>query len=198
MIFQVGANFKTALDYMQTWGFADAILPFLLFFGLLFAVLQKVKLFKTKKGTEEIADRKMNGVIAFVIAMMIVVPHVIGGIYPPGADPVNIINNILPASAIIIFAIVMILIIVGLMETKDEPGKSPIARLAGLAGVIILATLFLANLFPTIGLRLGFLKDPGMQALLVVIGIFGVVVWFITKEEPDTPYKWLHDILGGK
>ena len=95
----------------------------------------------------------------------------------------------------------MILVIVGMMG-KDQPGIAPISRLAGLGGVIILVILFLANIFPQLGLRLGWLKDPKFQALAVVIGIFGIVIWFITKpeKEPTTgePFKALHELFGGK
>ena len=83
---------------------------------------------------------------------------------------------------------------------RDTPGIAPVSRLAGFAGIIILAIIFLANIFPQLGLNLWFMKDPKFQALAVVVGIFGVVVWFITKpdKKETEPWTWLHELYGGR
>lgn len=192
------ADYRTAFNYMQSWGLADAILPFLLFFALIFAILQKVKIFKSDEKTP---DRKMNGIIAFVIAMMVVVPHIIGQ-YPSGLNPVRMINELLPTSAVILFAIVVVLIIVGLMGQEDKPGITPVARLLGFGGILIILYLFISNMFPKLGLALGPLNDPGIQALAVVLGVFGIIVWFIMKKDktpdPNNRFDWLHNLFGGK
>lgn len=198
MLFQVGGNFRLAFDYMRSWGLDEAILPFLLFFAVIFAVLMKVKIFKDPEDDTK-ADRKMNAIIAFVIALMVVVPHIIGA-YPPNANPIDMVNQLLPSAAAIIFAIVLILIIVGMMA-QETPGIAPITRIAGLGGVAIILWIFIANMFPALGLSLGFMRDPRTQALIVVLAVFAVIVWFITKEEkpkPKEPYQRLHELFGGK
>jgi hypothetical protein len=189
MLFQIGgAGFQTAFQELQKWGFTDAILPFLLFFALLFAVLQKVHLFGQTKGDEWVSNRKLNGVASFVIAMMIVIPHIIS---PSPNDPVSIVNKILPASALIIFALVIIILLVGMTSMKGgDYIKSPLVSLAGLGGVLVLAYVFLATMFPTrLGIGLGPLRDPKIQALVIVVAIFAVIVWFVTKEDKPTGKK---------
>jgi len=184
MLFQVGgAGFQTAFQELQKWGFSDAILPFLLFFALLFAVLQKVHLFgKSDADGNWAGNRKLNGVAAFVIALMIVIPHIMS---PSANDPVSVVNKILPASALIIFALVVILLLVGMTSMKGTDYiKSPLVQLAGLGGVLVLAYIFLATMFPTrLGIGLGPLRDPKIQALVIVVAIFAVIVWFVTKED---------------
>ncbi|MBW3018739.1 hypothetical protein KY329_00960 [Candidatus Woesearchaeota archaeon] len=192
MIFQVGgAGFQTAFQELQKWGFAEAILPFLLFFALLFAVLQKVHLFGEKGAEGWAPNRKLNGVAAFVIAMMLVVPHIMS---PSANDPVSIVNKILPASAIIVFALVVILLLIGMtsFNKEGEQMKSPLVQLAGLGGVAVLAYIILATVFPTqLGIGLGPLTDPKIQALVIVIAIFAIIVWFVTKEEkPKGERRW--------
>jgi len=198
MLFQVGGNFRLAFDYLRSWGLDEAILPFLLFFAVIFAVLMKIKIFKDPED-ENKADRKMNAIISFVIAMMVIVPHIMNA-YPAGADPIDMVNALLPNAAAIIFAIVLILIIVGMMG-QQTPGIAPITRLAGLGGVAIIVWIFVANMFPALGISLGFLRDPRTQALVVVLAVFAVIVWFITKEDKPKPkesYKRLHELFGGK
>lgn len=191
MLFQVGgAGFQTAFQELQRWGFADAILPFLLFFALLFAVLQKVHLFGEKDGEKWKPNRKLNGVAAFVIAMMIVVPHIMN---PTANDPVSIVNKILPASALIVFALVVILLLIGMTSFDKEgtPMKSPLVQLAGLGGVAVLIYIFLATVFPTqLGIGLGPLRDPKVQALVIVVAIFAVIVWFVVREPKEEKKPW--------
>ena len=61
-------NLQSVLWWLNNWGLQDLWLPFILIFTLVFAILQKIKLFnyKVKKpdGTdgEEVGSKKMNGI----------------------------------------------------------------------------------------------------------------------------------------
>ncbi|MBW3018738.1 hypothetical protein KY329_00955 [Candidatus Woesearchaeota archaeon] len=195
MIFQAGIHLQTAVGEMQRWGLWDAILPFLLFFAILFAILQQVKIFKKPDGK---ADRKLNGVLAFVMSAMIVVPHIIGT-YPATKDPVLIMYKILPTSTIIIIALVLVALLVGLTEYEVP---APIMLLAALAAIGTVVYLFVINIFPDVSVSgLGPLSDPKLQALLIVLLIFGLIVWFVVREkkEPEEgayPYRWARELFG--
>lgn len=186
---------RTAVGEMQRWGLWDAVLPFLLFFAILFAILQQVKIFKNSEGK---ADRKLNGVLAFVMSMMVVVPHIIGT-YPPNKDPVLIMYKILPTSTIIIVALVLVALLVGLTEYEVP---APVMLLAALASIVGVVYLFIINIFP--GTRIGTigpLADPKLQALLIVLLIFGLIVWFVVREKPAKdesayPYRWARELFG--
>ncbi len=100
MIFQyygVGrfGPFSQALVYLEQMGLLDAIIPFILIFSIFYAVLEQVKILE---------NNKVNGVVAVSVALLTVVPHVLG-MYPPHADVVTIINRALPEIALILIAI---------------------------------------------------------------------------------------------
>lgn len=58
-----------AIEFLKEFGFYDVVLPFLLVFTIVFAVLEKTKIF----GTEDGKPRKnINAMIAFVIALFFV------------------------------------------------------------------------------------------------------------------------------
>src|SRR3990172_7462533 len=91
---------------LQELGVFDVLLPFILIFTIVFAILQKVKIF----GTDE-KVRSYNAVIALVMGLAVVVPHVLDA-YPPGGDIVVIMNQALPNVSIVVVAIVMALILI--------------------------------------------------------------------------------------
>ncbi|MDP2908831.1 MAG: hypothetical protein Q8N77_03415, partial [Nanoarchaeota archaeon] len=58
-----------AIEFLNEFGFYDVVLPFLLVFTLVFAILEKTKIF----GVEEKKPKKnINAMIAFVIALFFV------------------------------------------------------------------------------------------------------------------------------
>src|SRR3989338_2266723 len=99
------------IEGLESWGLTDVLLPFLLIFTLIFAVLEKSKLLGTEK-------RNLNTVLALVISLITVIPH-ITGTYPAGFDPIDIMNSALPAVSIVIVAIIMLLILIGLFAQEQ-------------------------------------------------------------------------------
>ena len=59
-------NFVRALD---GWGLTDVMLPFLLIFTLVFAIMQKTKILGEDK-------KNFNVIIALVMALLVVIPHI--------------------------------------------------------------------------------------------------------------------------
>ncbi len=173
MLFQLAPyGLQNALALLESYGIRDVILPFILIFTLVYAVLFKAKLLGERKN--------FNVVVALVIALAVVIPHVTGT-YPPEVDVVNIINTALPQIALVLVAIISVMILVGIWG-----GESPWANLTGLIVFIALISVVYifgsaAGWWPFFGF-LSFLSDPDVQALLVIIFVFGLIVWFITRE----------------
>jgi hypothetical protein len=174
------------LDYfiqvLESWGVADVMLPFLLIFTLIFAVLQKTKILGDKKN--------FNVVVALIVGLAVVIPHVVGG-YPPEADVVDIINTIIPQISLVAVALLMLLLLTGIF--------APTWVSTSIAGVLALIS-FIA-VFYIFGSALewwetGWLYDVFGEetiSLFIVILVFGIIIWFITRE-PGTPAEK----LGGK
>jgi len=90
---------------LDRFGFVDVLLPFLLIFTIIFAVLEKTKILGEEK-------RNMNTAIAVIFALIVVIPHVTGNL-PAGFDPVLIINSALPAVSLVVVAVISLMILIG-------------------------------------------------------------------------------------
>lgn len=180
----VSASFTEVFLRLEAMGLTDLLLPFLLIFAIVFAVLQKVNIFGKKKN--------INAVVAIIIGLLVVIPHITGN-YPPGADAVEIINNSIPAVSVFIVGVVMLLILIGVFGVNVNIAGSPIGGVVALISFLIVGVIFAnsAGWFDRVNLPpwLNFLGDPDTQALLLVLLVFGIIVWFVTSE-PGEGRDW--------
>jgi hypothetical protein len=182
-------------------GVLDVILPFILVFTIVFATLQKTKILGEDENKKP--RKNFNAVIALVMGLAVVIPHVIGS-YPPDGDVVNIINNALPNVSVVLVAVIMLLLIIGVFGSKVDVAGSSLAGWAVVFAVIATLVIFAnaANWFILPG-WLDFLNDTETQSLIVVILVFAIIIWFVTKEDKPKDQKKpgtieeLGKILGG-
>src|SRR3989344_8866636 len=90
---------------LENWGLTDVMLPFLLIFVIVYAILQKTKILGEGR-------KNLNVIIAVVVGLLVVIPHVTGR-FPADSDPVLIINDALPQVSIVLVAVVFLLILIG-------------------------------------------------------------------------------------
>jgi hypothetical protein len=195
--------FEEGMIQLQEMGVLDVILPFILVFTIVFATLQKTKILGEDENKKP--RKNFNSVIALVMGLAVVIPHVIGAYPNPDSDVVNIINKALPNVSVVLVAVIMLLLIIGVFGNKvDIAGSS----LSGWAVVFALvATVFIfgnaANFFDMPS-WLWFLEDSQTQSLVIVILVFALIIWFITKEDKaKDPKKYntiedLGKVLGYK
>lgn len=183
-------DFQSTLLTLEAWGLMDVLLPFLLIFVLAFAILQKTKILGKDK-------KNFNVIVALIIGLMVVVPHVLGT-YPAGFDVVSIINMVVPQISLIIVAILMLLLLVGLFGGAKIPGA-----VAAIAGLIVIF-IFLGTTKWLYGLDwlYDFLGTEVISFVIVIL-IFGVIIWFITaepkeKKVADKVESWISKFLGGQ
>jgi len=105
--------FRDLIYALDSMGIADVLLPFLLIFTVVFAVLQKSQPLGEKK--------EYNVVIALIMGLLVVIPHVMGW-YPADSDVVVIMNKALPNIAVVLVAILMVLMLVGIFGGKASWG----------------------------------------------------------------------------
>lgn len=184
-----GGMFSNFIYWLEYWGVRDIILPFILIFTIFFAVLQKIHLFGQK-------DKKYNVALSLAVALLVVIPHATGT-YPPNLDVVNIINDSIPEVALLVIVIVMLLMMIGLIGGK-VPMATGFTSLLALVSGVVLVLLFVNTMMP---LPILSYIDPSIQALIVILLVFGLIVWFVTKEEPQQPKgmaKWFwEEVVGG-
>lgn len=167
------------IEVLESWGIADVLLPFLLIFTIVFAVLQKTNILGQGK-------KNFNVVIALVIALGVVIPHVVGG-YPPEADVVDLINIIIPQISLVAVALLMLLLLIGIFQ------PSWVSRSIGgvLALISVIAVVYI------FGSALEWWESDWIYyfgeetiSLIIIILVFGVIIWFITRE-PGAPAEKL-------
>ena len=178
---------QAPLAWMASAGVLDLFLPLLVFFTVLFALLQASGMF----------ERKLNAVISLAISLLIVLPHTAGS-YPVGSDPVLILNKILPGAGVLTIVILLALMLLGFTGFQVF---SPGSGVVGILGIIALALVVLNAVLPN-KLGLKFLNDPTLQSAIIVILVFGLVVWFVMGSgEPATGQpkgfsEWLRDFAS--
>ncbi len=158
--------------YFQTVGLLDFFLPFILVFTIVYATLAKIKILGEGK-------KQFNVIVALVLALLFVVPHIMGT-YPLGYDPVQVMNNALPSISLVSVAAIMVLLLMGIFGTKFAAGAVPLVALVALGFVVY---IFGASLNLWTGPYDAFSWwTPDLSELLVVVLIFGLVIWLIVKE----------------
>lgn len=171
----IGQTFQDAILNLEELGLTDVLLPFLLVFTLLYAVLQKTKILGDEK-------KNINMMIALVIALLVVIPHVTNS-YPPDADIVVIMNTALPQVSLLIVAIIMLIVILGIFGPEGRwIGGSP-SGVAALVGIIGIVWIFGASI-GWLGGWDWFITTFGEETvtLVIVILAFAVIVYAVTRE----------------
>ena len=169
-------NFSSLGYYFQQWGVMDFLLPFLLVFTIVFAVSAKLPLFSERKN--------FRVIIALVLGLMFVIPHITGYYGSTfNYDPVEVLNETLPSISLVAVAAVMLLLLMGVFGTSFAAAAAPIIAIA--------AIIFVAYIF---GSSLQFWNGPSdiwswwtpeTTELIIILLVFGLIVYFITKE-PST------------
>ena len=181
-------NFVRDLDQ---WGLTDILLPFLLIFVVIYAILQKTKILGEEK-------KNLSIVVAIVVALLVVIPHVTGK-FPANADPVLIINDALPQVSIVIIAIVFLLVMIGVFGQDyvflgvTAPGW---ITLVSLVTIILIFGGAAGWWSGAVGDTLqDFFGTEGI-AIFIMLLTFGIIIAWITSESKDREDKTIMNRLG--
>jgi len=108
----MATQFRETLEFFDKIGIFDVVLPFLLVFTIVFALLERTKVF----GVEEIEGKKytkknLNSVAAFVIAFLVIA----------SSRLVEIIAKVSSNFVVLLFLVVLFLLLVGsFFQEKPE------------------------------------------------------------------------------
>ena len=181
-------NFFRTLD---NWGLTDILLPFLLIFVIIFAILQKTKILGEEK-------KNLNVVIAIVVALLVIVPHVLGR-FPPNTDPVVIINNALPQVSLVIVAIIFLLIMIGVFgQDQVMLGVSMPGWIALISFLIILAIFGSAAGWWSSGFSQSIDDLFGSEsvAIFIMLLMFGLIIAWVTSDSKEREDRTTINRLG--
>ena len=185
---------------LESWGLMDALLPFLLIFTIIFAVLEKSKILGEEK-------RNLNTAIALVFGLIVVIPHITGNL-PAGYDPVLIINSVLPSVSLVVVAIIAFMILLGVFGHERITLGMSAPGWVSLFSIVALIVIFgSAAGWWTSGFSdwMNNVFGSDTLAVFIMILVFGVIIAFITGGEGDREKlgmskRWFGDlpkIFGG-
>lgn len=160
---------------LERWGLMDVLLPFLLIFTIVFAVLEKSKILGDEK-------RNMNSAIALIFALIIVIPHITGDL-PAGYDPVLVLNAALPSVGLVAVGIIALMILIGVFaHDKVTLGMSMPGWVAFFSVVAIIIIFGSAAGWYADGFD-GWLESifgSDALAIFIMLVVFGVIISFVT------------------
>ena len=100
-----------AVEFFREFGMFEIVLPFLLVFAIVYAVLEKTKILGvTKHKNEEYTNKNLDAVVAFVVAMLVVA----------AANIPLVINEALPNIILLLIVLVSFLVLVGVFAKTEE------------------------------------------------------------------------------
>jgi hypothetical protein len=192
----MASAFANAIEFLGVIGLFDIILPFILSFVLMYAILDKTKVLGTiKEGDREYGKQNLNSLVAFCSAFLVVA----------SAELVSIINQSIGKIVILIMISVFYLVTIGTFFSKGEEvflDKGP-WRTGFMVANLIAILLIFASSIPT-GNGSTWLEwiyeqvvyninSPAVSSSILIIFII-VVMFFITSE----PKKGNSDKGGSK
>jgi hypothetical protein len=109
----MASPFRETIDFFETIGLFDVVLPFLLVFTVVFALLERTKVFGVEKVEgKEYTKKNLNAIASFVIALFVV----------GSSELVEIITEVSSNFVVLLFGIVLFLLLVGSFHKEEDHG----------------------------------------------------------------------------
>jgi len=176
--------FRGVLVFFNKIGIYDVVLPFLLVFTMVFAILEKTKIFGMEKiGKEEFTKKNLNAIVAFSMAFLVV-----------ASSKLVAILNQMAANMVILLAIgIFFLLLVGTLVTEKKEGFGleggwkalfMVIMFIGLA-IVALKAIPGPNDIPLLDWVLSYtlnnFTSTAVSSIIFVIAV-AFLIWYITKE----------------
>ncbi len=110
--------FRGAITFLGDLGVYNVLLPFILVFTIVFAILEKTKIFGVEKvGGEELSKKNINSITAFVVAFLVVA----------STNLVAVINEVMANVVLLLLLAICFLLLVGVFyeDKQFSLEKSP-------------------------------------------------------------------------
>ena len=176
------------VDFFENLGVFDVLLPFLLTFSVMFALLERTRVFGTEDKEGKYTRKNLNAMVAFVVSFLVVA----------SSKLVEIVTKVSSEIVVLLLIIVFFLMLVGSFFSADETAKGVFLKEGGwrtgfMAFVAIcLLFIFLDALETDSGdtwLEVfwdwlsGFYTDTSVAAIVLIIFVLATVI-FVTGSWP--------------
>lgn len=178
--------FRESIDFLVRLGIYDVVLPFLLVFTIVFAILEKTKIMGTEKDSKdrELTKRNLNSMIAFVMAFFVIA----------STQLVAVINKTVSQIFLLLLLIICFMMLAGafhgqtkegfFLNKKDHPFYYSIFMIIVFVSIIM---IFL-NALGWLDIIYGFLKDNWNKSYVAAVIFIGVCIGFMAyiMKEPKS------------
>ena len=169
----LATNIDTVLSELDTIGFFRYILPLMLIFAIIFAILSKMEILKDKKG--------INFIISISIALIAITNPVVSDffsvLFPKLGQGISIL--------LIAMILIGVFVPLGQEEGKDKKWGWGNYIFMGIGILIFLVTTF--SSLSTIGFAGSWWWDRYMGAIIVLLIIVGAIIAVMTAGKAKTP-----------
>lgn len=168
---------RNALEFLETLGIFDTILPFLLVFTMIFAFLEKTKIYGTDKFRAEdgkiydVSRKSLNSMTAFVIAFFVVA----------SSQLVGLIHAFTGQVVLLIIVIFSFLLTVGAFHEEKEKAfylQKPWSTIFTIIAFISIALIFL-NAVGWLDIVIDFIGSSVDNEAVASIILVAVIVGFM-------------------
>ncbi|MEK6940113.1 MAG: hypothetical protein AABX31_05280 [Nanoarchaeota archaeon] len=163
--------FRGMIAFLNKLGVYDVILPFLLVFTIIFAILEKTKIFGTEK--DGMTKKNINAMVAFVIGFLVIA----------STKLVGVINEVMANVVLLVILGVCFLLLVGVFFTgkeefslKEMPVYLQIFTAIMFLGIIVIFLNALGWLQTIFDLFENINADWAATLIFIII-IIGFMVW---------------------
>ncbi|MFP4400358.1 MAG: hypothetical protein ACLFPQ_00610 [Candidatus Woesearchaeota archaeon] len=159
------SGFENAVRLLVDIGFYDVFLPFIFVFTVVFAILEKAKIF----GKDA---KRYNAMVAFVLGFITV----------SVLSLVDMINNLLSYTALFVVGGVFALIILGTFGIKADSGNSWIRTLSfvfAFVGVLIFVGST-TGFFEKINIPWAIIRAA--SGTVIIFSVFVIIIWWIVRD----------------
>ncbi|MDP3698995.1 MAG: hypothetical protein Q8R47_05400 [Nanoarchaeota archaeon] len=171
--------FRGMIGFLNKLGVYDVILPFLLVFTIIFAILEKTKIFGIDKiDGKELPKKNINAMVAFVIAFLVIA----------STKLVGIINEVMANVVLLIILGVCFLLLVGVFFGDKEftlekfPTWSKLLMILMFIGIVVIFLNALGWLQTIFDLFNNINADWAASLVFIII-ILGFILWITHTPE---------------
>ena len=173
---------RGSIEFLQDFGLFDVVLPFLLIFAIIFAILEKTLILGKESSGEP--KKNLNSIVALVVALLFVSAN----------KAVNIITSALPNIALMIVIAMSFLLMLGIFWKTEEfdfkENESKWYIFFSFVMFIALALIFMGAYMVSPGVSLlsklfSSVSGGAMQEIFIGVAVVGVIIGlivFITKQ----------------
>jgi|SRR3989344_1750649 len=154
-------DFNSVIDSFADIGGFDVVLPFILVFAVVFAILRKIRLFGDNKN--------VDAIVSLILAAFLI----------SSTEIVNILTGFLPRVSMIVLVLLMLILVVGIFSGGSEWGGGWL-----FIGAIVAIGAVLWALGAAADWDVPLIEEMTEQDVgtLIVIGVFVLVIWLIVRE----------------